>query len=310
MGDITTLITGPSGSGKELVARAIGLSRYVPFDPRAEAFVENFALTFHPLNLSALSPSLLESELFGHKRGAFTGALADHVGWLERCSPRGTVFLDEIGELDVALQVKLLRILQTRMFQRVGDPTARRFRGKIVTATNRDLDAAIATHRFRADLYYRLCADILVTPSLLEQQKDSPGDLPLWVDYIARHMGENEPAQLVEEVVGWVGKNLGHDYAWPGNFRELEQCVRNIWIRKVYRPIGSAGHSGGRSTGDDAWLEAALAGSLTAEEFLQAYCIRVFKLTGSYRATAQKLGLDWRTVRRHVDLAPQGAQVG
>src|SRR5262249_20140703 len=116
MGDVATLIVGPSGTGKELVARAIGLARYIPFDPDREAFVEDYAGAFYSLNPSALSPTLIESELFGHRRGAFTGAVEDRIGWLEACRPLGTVFLDEIGELDPAIQVKLLRVLQTREF--------------------------------------------------------------------------------------------------------------------------------------------------------------------------------------------------
>ena len=143
LGDVTTLITGPSGTGKELVARAIGLSRYVPFDGQAGRFVENFHEGFHAVNLSALSPTLIESELFGHRRGAFTGAVADRVGWLESCPANGSVFLDEIGELDPAIQVKLLRVLQRRTFQRLGDTADRRFPGKILAATNRDLVAEI-----------------------------------------------------------------------------------------------------------------------------------------------------------------------
>ena len=111
-GDWTTLVTGPSGTGKELVARSIAASRYVPFDPKARAFAGDFSESFHPLNLSALSPTLIESELFGHRRGAFTGALEDRAGWLEACPPSGTIFLDEIGELDPLIQVKLLRVLQ------------------------------------------------------------------------------------------------------------------------------------------------------------------------------------------------------
>ncbi len=126
MNDVTTLITGPSGTGKELVARAIGLSRYIPFDPDRGTFVGDLDGSFQALNLSALSPTLIESELFGHRKGAFTGALEDRVGWLESCPPLGTVLLDEIGEIDASIQVKLLRVLQTREFQRIGEPNGSR----------------------------------------------------------------------------------------------------------------------------------------------------------------------------------------
>lgn len=159
MGDVTTLVTGPSGTGKELVARAIALSRYIPFDPRTRGFGERPEESFFPLNLSALSPTLIESELFGHRRGAFTGAVGDRTGWFEVCPPLGTVFLDEIGEVDAGIQVKLLRVLETRTFQRLGDTAERRFRGKVVAATNRDLAREMEAGRFREDFYYRLCAD-------------------------------------------------------------------------------------------------------------------------------------------------------
>src|SRR6266446_3687612 len=138
MDDVTTLIGGPSGTGKEVVARAIGLSRYIPFDARAQRFAAHFGDLFHPLNLSALAPTLVESELFGHRRGAFTGALQDRTGWLEECTAHGTVFL-----VDVGIQVKLLRVLQSRTFERLGDTAPRQFRGKIIAATNRDLAAEI-----------------------------------------------------------------------------------------------------------------------------------------------------------------------
>src|SRR5439155_20966969 len=129
----------------------------------------------YALNPSALSPTLIESERCGHRRSAFTGAVQDRAGWLEVCRPLGTVFLDEIGELDPALQVKLLRVLQTRTFQRIGDTRDRRFNGKIIAATNRDLAAEMAVGRFRKDLYYRLCSDIIVTPSLEEQLRADAG---------------------------------------------------------------------------------------------------------------------------------------
>ena len=164
MGNVTTLVTGPSGTGKELVARAVGLSRYVPFDTQSQKFVGDDDLSFHALNLSALSPTLIESELFGHKRGAFTGALQDHTGWLEVCGPTGTVFLDEIGELDPLIQVKLLRLLQERTYQSLGDTTTKQFAGKIIAATNRNLAQQIQTGGFREDFYYRLCSDMITTP--------------------------------------------------------------------------------------------------------------------------------------------------
>ena len=231
MGDIATLITGPSGTGKELVARAVGLSRYVPFDLASKRFADDGVLLFYPINLSALSPTLIESELFGHRRGSFTGAAEDHAGWLEACSSLGTVFLDELGETDVSIQVKLLRVIETRTFYRIGETRAREFRGKVVAATNRDLLAEMQTGRMRADLYYRLCSDVIVTPSLREQFEDSHEQLHNLLVHIARVVVGLDEADLVAgEVEEWIVRNLGLDYPWPGNVRELEQCVRNVLI--------------------------------------------------------------------------------
>src|SRR5205085_3415278 len=119
------------------------------------------AESFHALSLSALSPTLIESELFGHRRGSFTGAIDDRAGWLEVCRPLGTVFLDEIGEIDPAVQVKLLRVLQTRTFVRLGDTRNRKFTGKIIAATNRDLAQQMQLGQIREDFYYRLCSDMI-----------------------------------------------------------------------------------------------------------------------------------------------------
>jgi hypothetical protein len=297
MGDVTTLVTGPSGTGKELVARAIGLSRYVPFDPRTGTFTDDWAGGFQALNLSAFSPTLIESELFGHQRGAFTGALADRAGWLETCGPRGAVFLDEIGELDPGIQVKLLRVLQARTFQRLGDTTDRHFGGKIIAATNRDLAAEMAAGRFRDDLYYRLCADLIETPSLRAQLDDAPDELRVLVDFIARRVvGDDEAEPLAGEVLAWIETQLGADYPWPGNVRELEQCVRNVLIRREYRPP-APGQAGAR----DALADAVRAGTLTADELLNRYCTLVFADSGSYLESARRLGLDRRTVKSRVD---------
>ena len=140
MGTIPTLITGPSGTGKELVARAIGLSRYIPFDVKNKRFKRYFDEGFYAINLSALSETVIESELFGHRKGAFTGAVTERKGYFEEAGDLGSVFLDEIGEVNESIQVKLLRVLQTRSFQRLGDTENNQFNGKFIAATNRNLD--------------------------------------------------------------------------------------------------------------------------------------------------------------------------
>jgi hypothetical protein len=298
LGDATTLVTGPSGTGKELVARTIAWSRYLPFDPEA-GFRETWLEAFFPLNLSALSPTLIESELFGHRRGAFTGAVADHTGWLEICPPLGTVFLDEIGEVDPAIQVKLLRVLETRTFQRLGESRPRRFQGKLVAATNRDLSAEIRAGRFRADLYYRLCSDILVTPSLKERIADSPRELSdLLVVLAQRAVGDDLAEEVAKEVETWIHENLEPDYPWPGNVRELAQCVNNVLIRRDYRPARlEEGASGVR----ERLAMEYLSGTLTADDLLRRYCTLVYAEAGSYEETARRLGLDRRTVKSRVD---------
>jgi hypothetical protein len=300
MDDVTTLVVGPSGTGKELVARAIALSRYVPFDAKAARFVGNFSALFHPINLSALSPMLVESELFGHRRGAFTGAWQDRAGWLETCEAYGTVFLDEIGDVDPGIQVKLLRVLQTRAFQRLGDTKSIVFHGKIVAATNRDLGEAIRAGRFREDFYYRLCSDIIHTPPLALQLRESPGHRRELIHFIARQIvGDAEAAALADEVEAWVVQHLGPDYGWPGNVRELEQCVRNVMIRGAYRSPVPETANGAR----DELVAAVCAGSLTADELVARYCTLVYAQTGSYLETARRLGLDRRTVKSRVDAA-------
>src|SRR5262249_25438512 len=138
----------------------------------------------------------------------------------EVCRPLGTVFLDEIGELDPAIQVKLLRVLQTRTFQRIGDTKPRTFHGKVIAATNRDLAREMQEGRFREDFYYRLCSDVIATPPLREQLAQGAGELGRLLLFIARRVvGEEEAAPLAREVEEWVGANLGPDYAWPGNVR-------------------------------------------------------------------------------------------
>ncbi|HEX6095378.1 MAG TPA: sigma 54-interacting transcriptional regulator [Thermoanaerobaculia bacterium] len=298
MGDVPTLITGPTGTGKELVARAIGLSRYTPFDERRERFTGDPGAMFVGLNPSALSPTLIESELFGHRKGAFTGAIADHEGFLESTGPLGTVFLDEIGELDPAMQVKLLRVIQTRTFQRLGDTTPRRFEGKIIAATNRDLAAEIRAGRFREDFFYRLCADTIVTPALYEQLADDR-ELTHLVRFIsARVAGEREAEELSREVVQAIERSPGRGYRWPGNFRELEQCVRSVMLRGSYEPSAHGAASDARQRIADS----VVAGAFTADDLLRHYCTLLYAKTRNYSQVAEQLGVDRRTVRAKVDV--------
>jgi transcriptional regulator with AAA-type ATPase domain len=297
MGDIPTLITGESGTGKELVARAIGMSRHIPFDPERHCFVADYAKSFVAVNLSALSPTLIESELFGHRRGSFTGAVDDREGWLSGCGEHGTVFIDEVGELDPGIQVKLLRLLQSRRYQRIGEAEERVFEGKIIAATNRNLAEAIASGEFRSDFYYRLCADHIETPPLREQLADQPTDLANLLTLLARRTaGDSEAEALAQEVEGWLGKNLGAAYPWPGNVRELEQCVRSILIRGEYVPVPT--HYG---AADDPILGPLHRAEISADELLRRYCTQVYAQVGSYEEAARRLGLDRRTVKAKVD---------
>jgi len=300
MGDYTTLITGPSGTGKELVAQAIGRSRYIPFDAKSGSFQEDFAGSFFAVNLAALSPTLIESELFGHKRGSFTGAVADREGWLEACPTLGTVFLDEIGEIDASIQIKLLRVLQSRVFQRLGETEPREFRGKIIAATNRHLADEMQAGRFRQDFYYRLCSDIVEVPSLADRASDDPDELRHLVKHLAARAIDGESDSLAEEVIAWIDANLGPAYPWPGNIRELEQCVRNVLIRRTYAPPRAV-QSAQVSDRHDEHLASIVEGRLTADELLRYYCTLVYAATKSYEATARRLGLDRRTVRAKVD---------
>jgi transcriptional regulator with AAA-type ATPase domain len=297
MTDISTLIIGPSGTGKELVAQAIGYSRYIPFDEGSLRFDEDYRASFYPVNLSALSQTLIESELFGHKKGSFTGASGDRIGWFGRCTERGTVFLDEIGDTNGDIQVKLLRVLQSRVYQPVGDVEPATFHGKVIAATNRDLQQEIEEGNFREDLYYRLRSDLIETPGLAAQIAEEPKQLHQFVQYISRKVaGEKEADALAAESEAYIEKQLGKDYPWPGNVRELEQCVRNIMIRKTYVPAQRRGDASGETLGDQV-----MAGTLKFDELFSRYASLVYAQTGNYEETGRRLGLDGRTVKTKVN---------
>ena len=200
------LVRGESGTGKELVARAIHMN-----SPRsAEPFV--------PVNCASLPSTLLESELFGHVRGAFTGAVNPRRGRFELAG-RGTIFLDEIGDTSPDFQSKLLRVLQDREFQPVGAEESRRTDARVVAATHQNLEAMVADGRFREDLYYRLRVVEIVLPPLRER----PADIPMLAEYMVRRATAQlgaQPAVLSREALDRLAA-----HAWPGNVRELENCL-------------------------------------------------------------------------------------
>ena len=205
----TVLIRGESGSGKELVARAI-----VALGPR-------FDKPFISINCSALPESLIETELFGHEKGAFTDARSVRPGHIE-LAHTGTLFLDEIGALGLALQSKLLRVLEDRAVTRIGGKTARKIDFRLLAATNEDLEHMVEAGRFREDLYYRINVVPIVVPPLRERKSD----LPLLVDHFLRlYCRENgKPLKQVESEVLAVME----DYEWPGNVRELENVIQRL----------------------------------------------------------------------------------
>jgi len=204
--DSTVLITGESGTGKGLFARAIH-----DLSPRREG-------PFVKVNCAALTETLLESELFGHVKGAFTGAIADKVGRFE-AADGGTIFLDEIGEISPALQVKLLRVLQDREFERVGSSKTLRVDVRIIAATNKDLKAAMSVGEFRGDLFYRLNVIPIVVPPLRERRED----IPLLVDHGLKRL-RRRGLERVRAVSPEAMRCL-MEYPWPGNIRELENVL-------------------------------------------------------------------------------------
>ncbi len=209
--DSTVLISGESGTGKELAARAIHLN-----SKRAKR-------PFMAVNCAALAESLLESELFGHEKGSFTGALAAKKGRLE-IAEGGTVFLDEIGELSPALQVKLLRVLQEREFEHVGGTRPIKVDIRLIAASNRNLEEAMATGMFRQDLYYRLNVVQLEMPPLRERQQD----IPLLANYFAGKYGEKCNRRVLG--LSEEAQELLLHYDWPGNVRELENAVERAVV--------------------------------------------------------------------------------
>jgi formate hydrogenlyase transcriptional activator len=233
-GDSTVLLLGETGTGKELIARAIH-----SHSPRIDR-------PFVKLNCAAIPTGLLESELFGHERGAFTGAITQKIGRVE-VADQGSLFLDEIGDISLELQPKLLRVLQEREFERLGSTRTKKVDVRIVAATHRDLEGMILKGEFRSDLYYRLNVFPISIPPLRER----PEDIPLLVEHFVQ-----EAARKLNKTIDAIPSDTMAaltDYQWPGNIRELENVIeravilsRGSILRVPHRDLQSrvtAGHS-------------------------------------------------------------------
>ena len=302
--DMPVLITGETGTGKELLARAIHRQSRRATRPLTA------------VNLAALPETLVAAELFGHERGAFTGADRLRIGRFE-AADRGTLFLDEVGELSADLQVLLLRVLEVGEFDRLGGSSPRRVDVRMIAATNSDLEGATQEGRFRQDLFYRLNAFPIHLPPLRERREDIPALAGYFLERVATRLGRRftgiEPASL---------RRL-QDSRWPGNILQLRNVIEETAVlcdheELVLPPDGAA--TPGAVTRVDEPFHAMFAGRPTLEEMKKRYISHLLSTThGNMMGTAAILGIDRRTLYRLVaryrlpaparDLNPDGADV-
>lgn len=285
----TVLILGESGTGKELIAKAIHEN-----SPRAKR-------AFVPVNCGALTETLLESELFGHVRGAFTGAQADRRGLWEEADG-GTLFLDEIGEISLAMQVKLLRALQEGEIRRVGASRSLRVDARIIAATNRDLEEEVKAGRFREDLFYRLSIVILKVPPLRERR----ADIKLLAEKFLVKAAENAGRGRLK--ISENALNLLIAYDWKGNVRELEAAVEYAALRSRGAEIKTEDFPAKIQSGDanNRFSGAALTGLFnglpTLEEMEKRYLLHVLQaVNGNRTRAAEVLDIDRRTFYRMAE---------
>lgn len=297
MEDFSTLLLGETGTGKGAAAAALGRSAYIPFDPQRNCFATSFTQTFIAINLSQFPESLIESELFGHRKGAFTGAIEHRKGVLELCNEHGALFLDEIGDVSVPVQIKLLKVLQERTFRPVGSASEQRFGGRVIAASNRSLDELRGDGRIRDDFYYRLSSHVISVPSLRQRIEESPGELPGLATLLVTRITGDESSDLTSVVLAALERDLPPDYAWPGNVRELEQAVRRILLTRHYPGDDLATDL----PETDDFIQKMQRGDLKVKELLARYCTLLYERFGSYEEVARRADLDPRTVKKYVD---------
>jgi len=293
--DFSTLILGETGTGKGAAATAIGRSGYIPFNSKQNCFSESFMASFVELNLSQFPEALIESELFGHRKGAFTGAIEAHKGTFSLCSPHGSVFLDEIGDASIPVQTKLLRVLQDRTFSPVGSHERQRFRGRIIAATNKPVDELRRTGQFRDDFYYRLCSDLIQVPPLRQRIQEAPLELDDLLTIVIKRITGTANKQLQTYIKKIIIASVGENYGWPGNVRELEQSVRRVLLSGKYTVQKPAAQT------DIETIQSTIeSGSYDAQSLISDYCKHLHAIHGTYEAVARITTLDRRTVKKHI----------
>jgi len=297
MEDFSVLILGETGAGKGAAAAAIGRSGFIPFDLEKSRFAASFTDSFVEINLSQYPENLIESELFGHKKGAFTGAVEDYRGVFDRCSRYGAIFLDEIGEVSAPVQIKLLRVLQERAYTPVGSQEERRFAGRIIAATNVPLASLRKEGRMRDDFFYRLCTDIITVPPLRQRIAEDPCELDGLLAFVVHRLLGKPSEEVTQMVKESVERRFGRGYAWPGNVRELEQLSRRILINRGNEAVNVETQIELAQT----LADAIQSGTASAQQLVSAYCTLVYERCGTYEEAARRLGLDRRTVKKHVE---------
>ncbi|MBG90461.1 MAG: Fis family transcriptional regulator [Actinobacteria bacterium] len=290
MAHFPVLLLGETGVGKGVAARAIGRSLFIPLDPDTGQFKANFMDVFVSVNLSELSESINESELFGHKAGAFTDASQDYDGIFGLSSPYGAIFLDEIGELPLPIQVKLLRVLQERTYYPVGSKVAQRCHGRFISATNRSLDELLSGDLLRSDFFYRISALVVNLPSLRDLLVQNQDDLKVLIQHTLNEiMGQFQPVLGTDIFLAIVSASP-QGYAWPGNVRELERYIKQWLIQGDILMPQSQGVAS----------ELIQTSSLTASQLLSAYAHRLYQDHGSYQDVAAIMDIDWRTAKAYI----------
>jgi len=296
MEDFSTLLLGETGTGKGTAAKAIGRSGYIPFDEKNQCFIQSFTRAFSSLNLSQYPETLLESELFGHTKGAFTGAMDNYQGVFDRCSPHGSILLDEIGEIPNHVQIKLLRVLQERNFSPVGSHEKSRFKGRVIGATNRPRKDITDNTIFREDFYYRLCSDIIEVPPLRTRIREKSEELNDLLEFTIKKITGTNSKKLSTKIKRTIDHQLGKDYQWPGNVRELEQCVRSIVLRQSYKGKGEQKNL----DLTDKLIQGISKQDIPVSHLVSGYCRLLYDRFGTYEKVAKITGLDRRTIKKHI----------